>query len=70
MRTMRWTRALILLTLVGVAISLAGAYVVSVWVRERPDGISFIKKLIDRYGLMGVFAATVVTGTVIPLGAR
>ncbi|KPV63090.1 MAG: hypothetical protein AOA65_1484 [Candidatus Bathyarchaeota archaeon BA1] len=67
---MRWTRALAWLTLISVAISLAGAYIISVSVLSRTDIIPSIKELINSYGLLGVLVATIIAGTVIPLGAR
>lgn len=66
---MRWTRAFVLLILIGVAICLVGIYLSSVMVRERPYVILWIKGLISGYGLMGVFVATIIAGTVIPLGS-
>jgi len=66
---MRWTRALALLILIGVAICLVGVYLLGVLVCERPDVILWIKGLIRGYGLMGVFVATIIAGTVIPLGS-
>ena len=66
---MTWTRALALLIFIGVAICLVGVYLLSVLVCERPDVILWIKGLISGYGLMGVFVATIIAGTVIPLGS-
>ena len=68
-RAMRWTGALAWLLLVGVVICLAGAYVVSVWIHQRPDIILFIKGLINSYGLIGVLVVTIIAGTVIPMGS-
>jgi len=66
---MMLTRALVWLILISVVISLAGAYIISMWVRERTDIILSIKWLINSYGLVGVLVATIIAGTVIPLGS-
>lgn len=66
---MRWTRTLALSVVIGVAICIIGIYLVSVLIRDRPAFILWIKGLISGYGLMGVFVATIIAGTVVPLGS-
>lgn len=66
---MRWTKALALSIVIGVAICIIGIYLVSVLIQERPGVILWIKGLISEYGLMGVFVATIIAGTVVPLGS-
>ena len=66
---MKWTNTLVGIIFVGVIIGIVGLYVVSVWVQQRPDIILFIKSLIGRYGLVGVLIATIIAGTVVPMGS-
>jgi len=66
---MKWTKAFAWLILIGVATCLVGIYIMDVGVHEGSDTVLLIKGMINSYGLIGVFVATIIAGTVVPLGS-
>jgi len=66
---MRWMKTSAWLILIGVATCLVGIYLMGVGVHGGSDTILLIKAMITSYGLIGVFVATIIAGTVVPLGS-
>jgi membrane protein YqaA with SNARE-associated domain len=53
----------------GIIVALLAMLVV-VWIsKENPQIIVFVKDLILKYGFIGVFVATVISGTILPFGS-
>jgi membrane protein YqaA with SNARE-associated domain len=53
----------------GIVVVLLGVLMVTWLNLENPQIISIVKDIVQRFGLVGVFAATIVSGSVIPFGS-
>jgi Na+/proline symporter len=54
---------------VGVIVALLVVLVVAWLGKENPQAITAIEDLVHRYGLTGVFASTVIAGSIVPFGS-
>ena len=53
----------------GIVVALLGFLAVTWIIKENPDVIAFVENVVEKYGLVGVFAATIIAGTIIPAGS-
>jgi len=53
----------------GIVVALLGVLAVTWTLKENPPVLALVKDIVEKYGLLGVFAATILAGTIIPAGS-
>lgn len=64
-----WIRSSIILGLILLAIGIAAILVLKNVNPSKLQNFSDAKNFVEKYGLLGVFMATIIAGTIIPLGS-
>lgn len=64
-----WIRSSIILGLILLAIGIAAILILKIVNTSNMQILSDAKSFVENYGLLGVFIATIIAGTIIPLGS-